>query len=341
MNKQTLIALGVFLVLGVGMFLYVKQSRKEPVTPSLTGRAPVAPLAQPSFPQSASRSQPGYRVDIAEQQFPSSLPTVTYTQPPSVRPQALLVANALGFHDKPAEIKGSRGTLYTWQQGDETLTTGGEPVEISYTFYKSSRTPIGTQMINSDAVVGQFKNRIGLTMPSVSLVKKATTLYEPTQVGAKETTNTEVATAQRTDYNYTIDGHPIYTRYPNIPALSIQTNGDRALEQFNAYWYAGIKKTESITPIISYEEATQRLLSGEGALLAFNPKDPPLTDIPQKISVQTSVITRAELAYYYTPGNTILAPVFVFYGQGVDTKTNMAVDTLTVVSALPSQAPTP
>ncbi len=337
MNKKFLIILGILVIVGVGVFIFIAQSRREVTPPPFSPQAPVAPPVRPSFPQSITRSQPGYRVDLPKQQFPSSLQTVTYSQPPSVLPQAILVANALGLRNQPAEIKGSRGTLYTWQQNGETLTVGGEPLEVSYTFYRSSQTPIGTQTINSDAVAEQFKNRIGLTMPVVLLVKKATALYEPTQAGAKETTNTQVATTQRTDYNYKIDGYPIYTRYPSIPALSIQTNGDRALEQFNAYWYAGIKKTESIAPIISYEEATQRLLSGEGALLAFNPKDPPLTDIPQKISVQTSAITRAELAYYYTPGNTILAPVFVFYGQGVDTKTNKAVDTLTIVSALPSE----
>lgn len=334
MSKRLFIIIGIFLIVGIGVFVFTQRAREERLAP-LSGQPPIAPIVRPSFPASVPRPQPGYQVAAPERVFPPSLATVTYSPPQSVRPQALLVAQALGLAGEPTEIPGTRGTLFTWQQDGKTLTVGGQPTEVSYTAYQSSRTAVGAQSIDVDAIAEQLIKQIGLITPGVSLQKTKIALYEPTSDGPKETANTSLATTLRADYSYTIDEYPIYTRYPN-PALSIQINGDRQTEALNAYWYTGVQKTESVVPIVSYEEAVRRLLAGEGALLAVNVQDPPLTDIPQKFTVQTSTISKAELAYYYTPGNTILAPVFVFYGQGIDSETNKPADTLTVVSALPT-----
>jgi hypothetical protein len=341
MKNRLFFIIGILFIGITAIAFFVTRSKKTTESPSLSSRAPIAPVVKPSFPESLPRPQPNYAVPPVDQPFPSSVRTVVYSHLPITNQQAATMANALGVSSQPVEIPGNRGTLYSWSNNGQTLTIGGDPVEISYTFYQSSTTPIGSQNIDSDALIAGFRQRIGHTMPGVELKKIKTTLYESTGFGPKETTNTQAATTLRADYSFTIDNYPIYTRYPSAPALSVQINGNRNLEQFNTYWYKGIQKTHSVTPIITYEEAVQRLLGGEGALLAVNTQDPPLTDIPQKFSVQTSTISRVELAYYYTPGNTILAPVFVFNGQGVDTEKNVPVETLTVVSALPSQVPQP
>lgn len=340
MNKQLLFVLAVLCVVAIGAFVYSQRNGQSPI-PSLGGRAPVAPLVKPSFPQSVSRSQPSYRVDAPGQAFPQTVPSVVYANPASSKPQAVRIAGVLGLGEQPVEIKGNRGVLYTWNENGQTLTFGGDPTELSFTFYQPSQTTIGARFINADAITTQFMGRVGISVPNLTLTKTKTTLYEPTPTGPRVTTNTEAATTLGAEFQYKIGGFPVYTRYPTTPAVSVQIDGEGVLERFNGLWYAGIQRTESVTPVVTYDEAVRRLLGGEGTLLAFNSDEPQTTDVPEKLSVQTSSIVRAELAYYYTPGARLLAPVFVFYGRGADSKTGGAVNTTTVVSALPEQVPTP
>jgi len=341
MNKQLLFVLAVLSVVAIGAYVFTQRTQKSPTTHSWAGQAPIAPLVKPSFPQSVSRSQPSYRVDMPGQTFPQTVPSVVYTNPASSQSQAVRIAGVLGLGGQPVEIKGNRGVLYTWNENGQTLTLGGDPTELSYTFYQPSQTTMGTRAINADTTTTQFVGRVGISVPNLTLTKIKTTLYEPTPSGPRVTTNTQTATTLGAEFQYKIDGLLVYTRYPTTSAVSVQIDGEGVLERFNGLWYAGIQKTESVTPVIAYNEAVRKLLGGEGTLLAFNSDEPQATDIPEKISVQTSSIVRAELAYYYTPGTRLLAPVFVFYGRGTDSRTGRAVNTTTVVSALPEQVPTP
>lgn len=341
MNKQLLFVLAALCVVAIGAYVFTRGTQKSPTTPSRAGQAPVAPLVKPSFPQAVSRSQPSYRIDAPGQTFPQTVPSVVYANPTSSKPQAIRVAGVLGLGGQPVEIKGNRGVLYTWNENGQSLTFGGDPTELSYTIYQPTQTTIDTRAINADAITTQFMGRVGINVPNLTLTKTKTTLYEPTPSGPRVTTNTATATTLGAGFRYEIDGFPVYTRYPTTPAVSVQIDGEGVLERFNSLWYAGIQKTESVTPVITYDEAARKLLGGEGTLLAFNSDEPQVTDIPEKLSVQTSSVVRAELAYYYTPGTRLLAPVFVFYGRGTDSKTGRAVNTTTVVSALPSQIPQP
>ncbi len=335
--KRRILFLGLaflfLLTASAVLFLRRQPSRtNEPLVPSLTPAA--RQLGTPVFPRGTNQPPPTYTIDSPIVDFPLSLPAFERQPDVQTAPFAARVAQNLGFAGQPAIRGAPPEKTYQWQRGGATLSIGGDPVSIVYT---SGAVAVGASSLSLPqlrSAAASFIQKIGLSSSVVSFAD-----MEPNYFAAplgnipQELPGPAQAVLIQVNYRYTINNRPLFLGIPNVPGASVRFNARGDVVLFRAMWVPEVISQKTEIPVISAQKAIERLMAGVGVLVSVSPQQ---TKDPEGIqyTVNASSVREILLGYYYGPGQTIFAPVYLFSGEGTDPDTGTPVSTVTIISAV-------
>jgi hypothetical protein len=171
-------------------------------------------------------------------------------------------------------------------------------------------------------------------VPSGALVADPTVIYLAPVGNDPVQTTRDKATLVQLDFRLLLDSVPVIGEYPDLPTFTFWFDGTGTIRKFSGTRFPPLERAGE-TQVLSLEQAKARLDAGGGAILsAFSRADRNRVET-QYYKFSSTRVTAATRGYSYVPGGEYLVPVFVFSGRATDEKTKKAVDTITLVSAVP------
>ncbi|MCL4360432.1 hypothetical protein M1555_04255 [Patescibacteria group bacterium] len=338
-RRHIVVLFALFIVSLFSAYLWRTQKRPPPPQP-IGGARSAVPIPPPSFPPVPTIEQPAYVVPT-EAAFPGSLPAYVRTSSFSDNTPPSSVAARLGFSGTPKTLATSRGSVYLWTNGAASFTIGGNPADFDYQSGENAGRQITTiTPEGARAMLEAFLKKAGLTGPETGFSLTAIHYFDPKSPGgANEIFDASRATLALFVFDYTLGGRPLYGGIPGTGGISIRINGTGSVVSVSGYWYPGLKKEGSF-PIISSAAAVARLIAHSGVLLDVSSTNK-TNEEPETFSLATTTITKTELGYYASQGESRLSPIFVFFGKSNNDNTGNPVTTVSVVSAVATLSATP
>jgi hypothetical protein len=336
MNKKTVILL-IFLFLlslAVGTLLGGSNNKKPPMPAVVV----VTPTPEPAvsfgtllFPNPLTDKKIQYSVPTAPS-FPTKI-DIYRALPQTFSEQSMnQISKALNFSVAPQKALGTRGTVYIWSTKNSNLTIGSNPPEISFVSNTSALGQFPESLESLGAVANNYINSFVPAPFPISRTIINSRRFQ-SKAGAKTGPGeTPGASIVQFEFSASIEGLPIYVGQFAAPAAWVRIDASTKPVAFFAYALPSFIKETSQT-IISSEEATSRLVSNRGILVNVAADESTDKQYFLQEPPGAATITKVELAYYFSPENQILNPVYVFRGKG--TAQGTAVKTTTIVSAFP------
>lgn len=337
MKRIFIIAL-IFLVVLGAVFFFTQSMRRAPAEKQSSGpQQPVTRVPPPDFPRPVARKQPDYVVSLASPAPSRPVQAYSAVFPSDFDSYALTLASAFGFSGTSQKISLSAGTVHLWTKGASSLSVGGDPIGFSYATDIEPAGIVALTNTRLDAIAKQALQRVKIPSSPLGLTPLPADYFAPRGNDLGVVPAQQQATLVQVNYAYTVgDVVPFAMRTPGLPAASVRINAQGRLVSMNAYIFPVITKTDASLSFVSQADALKRLINKEGLLLNISADVDRNEHITRDYSLSSSTITSSTLEYYYSQGNSVLAPVYIFGGAGVDATTGKRVQTTTVVSALPS-----
>jgi hypothetical protein len=327
MNKKTFIFL-VCLFLGafaIGLVLrrvliHPTQLVQIPPTPTM------APKTEPlSLPTSPVNNNPSYSINPVGN-FPTKIAVVTVTELNSGNINQKLTRQL----NTPTR---SPNNSYIWTGTGGTFSNSGSPATFSFTASAPFVGTITQNISELDSKAKQYISSLGILSPKYSFKLTRSELFAPQQDFANQTDDLTKATVAQLDYQAYVENTPIYLSSAGYPSAWIRYGNNFELLGFSFYALPDVQTIAGAELIITYAQAVNRLTTNRGVLSYQSIAAPGEIPIILESAPENIVVDQSELAYYYSPGQTTLQPIFIFFGKGtVEGKT---VQTVSLVSATP------
>jgi len=329
--------IALFLLFLVGAVYLSSRSRltqKTERSPTPTAR-PVADITPATFPKLESvDKKTTYNASSLVGSLPTTVAAYRVLSSFAVLEKARRVARVLGFSSEPQTIDIPGEPLYAWDEGEKTFSAGGSPPAIAYLSGLPKNLPsvsVSVEVLKRSARSFLEDNAL---VPAGTAAENINTAYLAPVGNDPVQTTRDRATVVQLDYRLFLGGIPVLSGYPDIPTYTFWFDGAGAMRKFSGLLFPPVEVAGEIQ-ILSLSEAKARLESGGGTILsAFSQADKNRVET-QYYSFKTTRVTDASQAYYFTPGQEVLAPVYVFTGTATDERTKKTVNTITLVSALP------
>lgn len=330
MKKVAIIIILILTITAAAILWKSKQGGARP-TAGTTAKTAVVP---PVFP-SAAAAQPSYTLAAPAPSFPAALPvfqTVTGADNSAI---FLKTAGLLNFSGDPRIIVGSRGNFSLWSQGSSSLALGGDPLEISYNSGLGADGEVDQTLNVLEKTARDFIQKLNLAPTGVTLFKESVGFYAPGVSILNALPGRRGATLIQINFRYLLNNQPLFVRGASAPSLSVRINSSGKVVSLSGHWFPGLVRTKESSALLTYQAATQKIMNKEGVLTYLNSSADFNTESVFHYSVSLISVGEVVLGYYYSPGNTVLTPVYVFRGTAIDDSVGKTVSTVTLVSALP------
>ena len=328
--KKTLFIAVIILLILLGYILLQKAPSKNMNTkPS----ASIAPINPTTMPRSLSDAVSAY-TNIPALSFPDKLPIVTISSPRNLEAESSRIAAFFNINTSPRIISGSRGRYAITQNGISTLTLSENPLTFTYDIASISGSPISydpTPLV--DTSIKQLED-LSLLRAPISATEEVFSYFSPQGPSPNKLQNSTGATLVQVDLSFQVGKFPLFISDANTPTATTRFDGNKNLVQIRAYILPNMTVEKNEMTIVSYKEATERLAAGAGILssVASVQNDGAfLTGLtPKNIEVSS-----VKLGYLLLSNRSDLVPVFIFSGTGYIEEDKKAVNTTTIISALP------
>ncbi len=328
MKIKRLVFVGLLVVIVIILSILWQRSQQKQQPPA----SPAITVPQPALPLPITTNQPVYQAPAGDTGFPQALPIYTVASKPQVKTLGSSFALSLGITGQPQEIPSTQGPVYMWTNNNQAVVAHEGLSTISFSgdggVNEPINLPLETYYASADRVIASLQ----LSDQIVQLTRVAHQYFRPNAGDANEVGSVSQATSIQLNYQYTINGVPVYVGASTRPSVFVRLNAKAEVITLTADIIPSFTAPGDTTPLIPYTDAAQNLLRGEGRLTDLVSGDlgdqPYLFDSPPQVSNVRDV----NVAYYWSPQQNQLVPVYVF--KGVGKINNKTVNTTTLVSAV-------
>ncbi len=305
-------------------------------TPPLAA-SPSVSIPPPLFPAPVS-SLKTYNLSFVPSEKKQEVSVLRYEHPRDLLTTAKNVATWFLMGGEPVKTQLTEGALYVFSSGEKSLSVGLDPIVVSYRVYpKNNLSPL---LFTDNEMVQLAENFIQKN----NILPRGTTLSSPTisYLSPKKSdpnhTSRDKATTIRISYDILFSGHIVTTKNLGEPGLSITIDSTKEIVGFTGLYFPALSSGGQTLSVVSPSEAVVRLQTGNGVLASVSSIEDINKEDPPRYVFSAISVAGVTLGYYYTSKQPILAPVYLYKGEARDKK-NRAVNTVSIVSALPSPSP--
>ena len=329
-NKKILFLMLLVAVCLLGYLLLQKRSSSGTTSTPLVTLAPVNPATMPT---SLSDTVSAY-TNIPAMSFPINIPHFSASPPRDLESESARVAALFNITTSPQIISGSRGKYSITQSPSGTLTFSENPLTLTYDVASISGSFITYDPKELVATSVQHLGDLSVITPPVVTINERYSFFSPRGSSPNKLQNSSGATLVQIDFDFQIEKFPFFVGDANTPAATMRFDGAKKLIQIRTHVPPSITKEKENIEIISYKEATERLAAGLGIL--SNVASAGIDGIFLTGATPTTIeVLSVQLGYLLLSNRNDLVPVFVFSGKGYIEEDKKAVNTTTIISALP------
>ncbi|MBP9814117.1 hypothetical protein KBC80_02885 [Candidatus Woesebacteria bacterium] len=328
--KKILIVTAILAICLLGFLVLQKSpSTSSTIKPTVT----LAPVNPTSMPTSLSDSVSAY-TNIPTASFPEKVPYFSVSFTRNLETETSRIASLFNFTSPPQIISGSRGKYSITQDESATLTFSENPLTFTYDVASISGKPISYDPKELVTTSAQQLEDLSIIRSPLVVVNETLSYFAPRGPSPNKLQNSNGATLVQIDFDFQVGKFPLFVGDADTPGATTRFDGDKNLIQIRTYIPPNITTGTDEVNIISYKEATERLAAGSGILSSVSSAE--IDNIfltgatPKNIEV-----SRVQLGYLLLSGRNDLVPVFIFSGKGRLEENNKAVNTTTIISALP------
>jgi hypothetical protein len=328
MHIKRLAFLGLLVVFIVVISILWQRSRQKqhpPVQPTIT-------IPQSFLPFPITTNQPAYQAPAVEAGLLQALPVYTAASKPQLKTLASSFALFLGINGQPQEIPSTQGVVYVWTNNNQAVIAREGLSTISFGGNNETGDAVNLPLETYYAAADRFTAALHLSDQIIQLTRVDPQYFRPSAGEANEVSSMSQATSVQLNYQYALNGVPVYVGTSTRPSLFVRLNAKADVVALTAIVLPSFTARGEMVPLIPYADAVQSLLRGEGRLTDLVSGDlgdqPYFFDSPP----QASNVQDVKIAYYYSPQQDQLVPVYVF--KGVGKINNKTVNTTTLVSAV-------
>lgn len=313
----------VSMVIIVICVVYIQNKQK--------GASPMPPRVQrPIFPSALYTAQPVYRGGIGAI-LPMTLPIYNAGATPQTITVASALAQRVGIQGAPEEVASTLGRVFVWSGNDQNVVANEGLINVAYSGPGIIKGVLNKPIESYTSLARQFIEPLRLTSPPIQLIQKRVRLFNPNVGGANEILFSSQATSVQIDYQYVVNGVPVYTGTTANPSVSIRLNEAGDVLSFTAILLPTLTPSGG-TVSLSYDGVTKKLVDGEGVLAdirsgATGDQLFYFSSPPNDVNIIGS-----EVAYYYSPKQQSVVPIYVIRGTGAIDK--IQVETTTLISGV-------
>jgi hypothetical protein len=326
MNKK-LVIISTLGIITIGAGIYLGQLfQQKPIVKT------VVVSERPALPPPVYTTQPEYKVE-ATTSFPKNIDAYLSIGTPSAKTLASTIVTVINIGGTPQYIRSTTGDIYMWNgiNNDSVIASEGLS-HIAYASTPGTNKKLEGPLESYYSAAEQFLVPFNLTKEPVRLVRTSPRYFNPSNGDANETTSMIEATSVELRFQYAINSIPIYFGSASGPSVTVRLDANKKIISVSAYIIPVFTKTTTDNQIVLSQEAVARLNNNEGRITDLVSSDK--GDQPYYFDSPPTVVdvVNVDLAYYYSPSQKTLVPVFAFKGTGsVGGKT---VETTTLVSAV-------
>jgi len=327
-KKQFMIILFLVLVIIIGGTFALSRPKQKSIPP-----VPPTPLvSQPILPSSITTEQPLYQVDPVNTTFPRELPIYAVSSRAQMKTIGSSFASSVGLNTQPQTIQPASGLIYVWSNDKQSVTASEGLSTITYNSGVNISGPLNSPLETYYESATRAVSSLHLSNQITQLSQTVPQYFNPSNGEANEVNSISQATSVQLNYQYTINGIPVFVGTSVFPSLSARLNAKGELLSFTIYVLPAFVTKGNTVSLVTYDEAAQNLANGKGRLTDLTSGDfgnqPYYFDSPPQISSVQDV----QLGYYYNSQQNQLIPVYAF--KGVGKINNNTVNTTTLVSAV-------
>lgn len=328
MNTKRLIVAGLLVVFVFTLSVLWQRTQQEqrPPVPS------AVVISQPILPSPVVTNQPNYRVPAITDVFPQTLPVYKTISKPQLEALGSSFSSSMGIHAQPQKIPSTQGSVYIWTDNKQSVIANDGLSTISFSINGETDNVLDLPLETYYSSAARVTASLQLSNQIVQLARVAPQYFRPNAGEANEVSSASAATSIQLNYQYTINGVPVYVGSSARQSIFVRLNARAEVITLTAYILPSFSETGSSISLIPYTDAVQSLLRGEGRLTDLVSGG--LGDQPYYFDTppQVSDIKDVEIAYYYSTIQNDLIPVYAFRGMGKIN--NKPVQTTTLVSAI-------
>lgn len=329
-KKYIPLILLLITVLAAGTYLIVQKKTPEKTAGSFVSVSPINPTV---MPPSLSNTVLSY-TNVPTFSFPDRVPYITITSQRTLENETARIASLLNINSTPQTILGSKGKYTIVQAGSSSLTLSENPLTFTYDAASISGGLILYDPKQITAAAIQQLEDLSIFRPPTSVAKTTYSYFSPQGPSPNALRSADGATLVQADFYLQIGTYPIFIGDANTPGFSARFDASKKLIQIRGHILPDLRSEPKEISIISYNEAAARLAANKGTLSSVSTTaegESFLTgSTPKNIQIST-----VQLGYIFLPNRNDLVPVFVFFGSGYIEEEKRAVNTTTIVSALP------
>lgn len=293
-----------------------KELTKPPVVPD---KIPAPAVELP--PGVGTKPLKNITFDLESTKLPNEALVYKIGSPVISQQQAQVIANNFSMKTASKTTKSANGSSSIWnnQANNETLIITLNSGHIQYSkkaFYArpdigSGPIPQITDTKQAAALAVNFLNKHNLghpdiTVRNIELLNEVVEGYQP----ARDLTETSLL---QVNFGRKINEVPIYYQFANSFPITVTTDKFQTVTKMT-YQYSTVINSPKSFPLLSIEEAKEKLLRGEGTIVNFTPGEP---DPKSSAELLSATISSAELVYLDDGKSGFLQPILLFKGKGV------------------------
>lgn len=325
-KRATVVGLLVVFVIVLSILWQRPQQKQQPLAP------PAVVVSQPILPSPIVTSQPAYQIPVVTDNFPRTLPVYKVASKPQLEALGSSFSLSMGINVQPQKIPSTRGLVYIWTNNIQSVIVSEGLSTISFSGNGETNETLGLPLDAYYSTADHIMAPLRLSNQIIQLTRVSPQYFRPNAGEANEVDSASAATSIQLNYQYTINGVPVYVGTSTGQSIFVRLNARAEVITLTAHVLPSFTETNSSVPLVPYVDAAQALLRGEGRLTDLVSGD--LGDQPYYFDTppQISNIQDVKLVYYYSASQNQLIPVYAFGGIGKIN--NKPVVTTTLVSAV-------
>lgn len=227
------------------------------------------------------------------------------------------LAKNFGFTSPPTVTKsGGTTSEVLFSENGRLFSSGGNPVSVAYTAPTQNSKAFSEILSNLLLFADGYLRARGLPPSPLGLSYTGSVYFNARSYDEPPVSRLSGATMAQLNFQYYLDGLPIYADNPDIPSVALRLNADKEVALVRAYIYPDFIRSEHQIPVISPDEAVRRLVSHQGVLVNIGVRTGNSGRMVIPEPPEMAEIKNIDLAYYFNPDLEQPIPVYVFRGTG-------------------------
>lgn len=309
----------IFLLLVLGLLVLIKLAVKP--GPAKPIPSPLPKILFSPIPEAPATLE--YSLEGALPEFPQKASVYKIVTTPIISlDEARILAASFGLSGEPKtsqDIK--KGSFYSWATEEKYISIGGNPPIVSFSLTSFSEISTSAAVLPTK-IAAETAQKIlverGLAKPSIDFASPKFTYFQVLGGNLKETKDIDVSQVIKVSYNYQLDSLLFVDSTPASPPISVFLGpGSELLRLIYTKYPEDFEKIQEIT-LLSGQKAWDHLKNQKGTIVHLLSEEDVNLEIPPAYSLASAKIDKAFLAYYYSPSETQVLPIFVFEGETTD-----------------------